>query len=157
MGWSYGYNNRCAKDVHREILDPAFWGDSLKVVRHAATSYGRHLWLVCEKPDGARFIALFLINGNDGGWGYKDMTEDMGPCYYDCPLAFLDMVPEANARWREKVRAHHAARARVYLPGDAVTVYGKPYTVVSKVKRSYLIRSPEGTVYRAGPARMMPA
>ena len=49
------------------------------------------------------------------GWGYKGMSEDMGPCYYDCPLSYLDEADEPSSglarEWREKVRKLAAERA----------------------------------------------
>ncbi len=62
-----------------------------------------------------RLIALDLCECRPQyGWGYKGMDESVGPCYYDCPLKYLDMVPQAEgpyaAGWREKVRAYHANR-----------------------------------------------
>jgi hypothetical protein len=44
------------------------------------------------------------------GWAYKDMDESMGPFYYSCPLGYLDLAPEKNAEWREKVRKYHQDR-----------------------------------------------
>lgn len=32
----------------------------------------------------------------------------MGPCYYSCPLEFLDMTPVQCQSWRDEVRRHHA-------------------------------------------------
>lgn len=52
------------------------------------------------------------------GWGYKDLCESMGPCYYHCPLAYLAMVPEANAHWRAAVRLWHERQSRPIHVGD---------------------------------------
>jgi MinD superfamily P-loop ATPase len=61
-----------------------------------------------------KFIALFVIEKNDGEWMYKDMDESCGPCYYNCPLAFIAIAKESNAEpgayaktWREKVIQFH--------------------------------------------------
>jgi len=43
-------------------------------------------------------------------WGYKDMEECMGPCYYSCPLSYLEIAPVANEEWRQEVREYHARR-----------------------------------------------
>ena len=48
----------------------------------------------------------------------------MGPCYYSCPPVYLDMVPVANAQWRDQVRAHHAARTRKVEVGDCRVAAG---------------------------------
>ena len=47
-------------------------------------------------------------------WGYKDMDETMGPYYYDCPKAILDMLtPTDNDtanEWREACRRNMAEK-----------------------------------------------
>jgi hypothetical protein len=82
---------------------------------------GNILWSVMEKtfdlPDEVReperWINCAVLMSDKGyGWGYKAMTESMGPCYYSCPIKYLDMVetdagPYAAA-WREKVREYAA-------------------------------------------------
>lgn len=105
MGWTYiqGYDKA---DIVRELTQP----DSIKV-----SCVGNHLWQVREhlNDDGTteRYIVLSLLSNDDGGWGHKDMTEDMGPNYYDCPLSLLKMVPCPDSpyarEWRRKVREHH--------------------------------------------------
>ena len=71
-------------------------------------------WEISENGVARRFIGCDLLEEKTGfGWGYKGMSEAEGPCYYSCPLAFLEEVPEANAEWRRRVREHHANSARV--------------------------------------------
>lgn len=67
-----------------------------------------------EKID--RFIGCDLLRYQDGMWGYKDMEESMGPCYYSCPLGYLDMVPVASEEWREGVREYHKKRTLSFKP-----------------------------------------
>ena len=55
-------------------------------------------------------LATCWPSKRDYGWGYKDMEERVGPCYYSCPLAYLDMVPTANEGWRNRVREYHERR-----------------------------------------------
>lgn len=73
---------------------------------------GNVLWTVEEvtpKGDkGDRFIGCYLLRPHPRGWGYKPMSESMGPYYYTCPLGYLNMVPVADAAWREDVRSTHA-------------------------------------------------
>jgi len=63
------------------------------------------LWLACGKT--GRYISCDLLSRGSSGWGYKDMCEDMEPCYYTCPLSYLRMTPIASLAWREKVYATH--------------------------------------------------
>lgn len=90
---------------------------------------GNHLWKVVryKKNDKEElFIALDLLAySKKDGAGYKDMEEESGPYYYDCPLKFLGMVPEKprteqqiewdnkehnGLSWRDRVRAFHAGK-----------------------------------------------
>lgn len=79
------------------------------------------LWAVWERTfeqDGQpteptqRWITCDLLRRHSGDWCYKDMSEACGPCYYSCPLKYLNLVPieqfGGNAEWREQVREHHA-------------------------------------------------
>jgi hypothetical protein len=131
----------------------------VKLVRQAATCYGRHLWSLLETPDGRRFINLDLIDKSGDQWGYKDMDESCGPCYYDCPLAFLDeaTAPDNDFAndWRGKVRAFHQKASRKYAPNDVVLIYGKLYRVIEQVKRSYrVLRIADSRVYKCPPSKM---
>jgi hypothetical protein len=57
-----------------------------------------------------------------GTWLYKEMSEDMNPYYYDCPLKLLDICPLPNVegqalewakQWRESVRQFHARQEQI--------------------------------------------
>lgn len=129
MGWDFTQGASC-KDVirrqtRRQENDKYIW----ETLDHKLVNI-RHLWTISRRTDKATgavqtVILLFLL-GKDGnyGWGYKDMTESMGPAYYDCPLAFLDAVPEPqseySAGWRDKVRAYHESMRRRFSVGQVV-------------------------------------
>lgn len=73
----------------------------------------------CRKEDGRqvrpaeRWIGCDLLRFQNGyGWGYKDMTESMGPYCYSCPLGYLELVSPANEQWRAGVREYHARLAQ---------------------------------------------
>jgi len=71
------------------------------------------VWEVTEKGLTKFIIACDLLQYNKRyGWSYKPMDESMGPCYYSCPMKYLNMVPVVNAGWRAKVLAYHAERQR---------------------------------------------
>lgn len=155
MGWVSSDAWSGPKDIQRYVTSREFLGPNMKLLRVMATSYGRHIWMAVENSNSnERIIVLILVEGN----AYKDISESMGPAYYDCPLALLDLVPEAEGEyakeWRESVRAHHAKKNDKFEIGQPVTVYGKPYTVKGTQKRSYLIESPEGRVYKCSAAKM---
>lgn len=75
------------------------------------------------RPDKPRevFAAVCLVRYNPRDaegyvFGYKDMTEHMGPCEAECPTAILDLLTPTDAEyaiaWRERCRAAVSARAR---------------------------------------------
>lgn len=72
---------------------------------------------------------VILTSRKDGRFGYKDMSEDAQPYYYDAPVKMLDMLdrldpnPTEQARtWRQKCREHQAAKKTrtVWKAGDRV-------------------------------------
>jgi hypothetical protein len=167
VGWTY-LANSTRSNVITEVLSDRHH----ETVDHAIV--GNTVWAVKKIPDredippeyrGKRFIACFLIRGNgEPGfrWGYKDMDESSGPYYYDCPLRFLEAVPDPGGyatKWREKVVAWHrskaARRARVAAlrVGEQITLvkgYRPPTVRVASVKplTGY---GPDGTLYSLQP------
>jgi hypothetical protein len=122
MGWLFNNYPTSKKDFIAQVLRD-YNGDnercSYKVLAKAIK--GNCLWMVCEvTPKTAdaktvRYIELCLIDRHDGCWGFKNMDEGMGPYYFSCPLAYLDMAPppetSSTFNWRERVRAYHAERS----------------------------------------------
>jgi hypothetical protein len=132
MGWLYTSGITRSELIARRTKPWENQGLSARCLEH--TCVGNVLWTVWEHTkDGKaeRFIGCDLLAGHNGsGWGYKDMEESMGPCYYSCPLKYLDLVPEPDSpyakEWRTKVREYHArrARARALKVGETVALVG---------------------------------
>jgi hypothetical protein len=153
MGWLYGWHSPTEVRKHlREEIER-----SHTVLAERATAFSTHYWVLAEREhqEGGmrRIIFLFLIRGSKrafgrGDYGYKDMDESMGPCYYDCPLDLIDMAgPPPNeyaATWREAVRAWHAKkRAKLALREGQLILLdftGKFYRILKPQKRSWLMR-----------------
>lgn len=108
MGWLYGHHTR------KSLINHLVQGNGLITHKHCLR--GNNLWAV-QEWSGNKFIALYLLRGKDGeyGWGYKDIDESQGPYYCNCPLGYLDLVDEPinenSAEWRDAVRRYHAAQA----------------------------------------------
>lgn len=73
-----------------------------------------------DTPDQPRqyFGMVFITERKAGQFGYKDLSEECGPHYYEAPLAMIDnldrLAPSPTgyaAKWRETVREHHARKA----------------------------------------------
>lgn len=103
MGWDFT-KGASKSDVVEDIKKTI--GDRLV----AAKVVGNEFWVV-ETTGGAlgKHIVLFLLDKEDGfGWGYKDMTESMGPFYYGCPAEYLEMCPVTSQAWRDRWAAANA-------------------------------------------------
>lgn len=96
MGYYGGFNS--IQEIKNEVLTSDF-----RVLDSATV--GRNIWVAFEKPDGERFICLFLCNVFDGKWAYKPISEDMGPCEVNCPQRLLDLVPVPSPGWAAQWRA----------------------------------------------------
>ncbi len=166
MGWTFSQSWPKPSDVREHLRDSLVRGkDGRRIVADAMTGYARRWWAVVEEPSGERWIFLALIErgGAAHGCGHKDMDESMGPNEEDCPLRFLDMAsppsdPNGNgwaSGWRERVRAFHAKAGQTFGPGQRVTIYGRPYTIVRPYKRSYVVEREDGAVFKASPAKMV--
>jgi hypothetical protein len=119
MGWSFTRGADKAGVIKKILSDMTSENDKGKwaVIDHSLI--GQHLWYVIDwtnktvnPPKTERIISLSLLQGDKTyGWGHKDMSESCGPCYYDCPLKYLDMAPIPDSQyaqgWRDKVRAYH--------------------------------------------------
>lgn len=91
---SYVTNRGKADIIAYTVIDNVIW----KVIDHSDTQSG----------DCLRYIACDLLESSDSGWGYKSLDESVHPLYYNCPLEYLDMVPDVMCEdWREGVRLYH--------------------------------------------------
>lgn len=158
MGWSYHYNADTKAKIVAYLLGERL-GERYTVLDKATV--GNHLWTVTEdKTNGDKFIHVDLLSYSrtDACWGYKTISESAGPSACDCPLRFLDLVPEPerNYGWREHVRAYHeadaAARARrkALAPGVTVTLYGMDYRLDKNIGRKgwHATRVTDGMPFR---------
>lgn len=147
MGWSFGWPTKTAviEDMTRTWQDGS---DRIETIAKKSTKSG--CWTVDERtaPDGTktRTLAVILIERHGKDYGYKGICEEMGPYASDCPLEFLDMVPEPDSEearsTRARIRAWHAQDAvnktaiRQIRVGATVPLYGVtiPEVTITSVK-----------------------
>jgi hypothetical protein len=164
MGWLFGWSSR--KDLVDHVTKP--WeNDQSKIEVIAKKFSGNNMWCVFERTaklaptDKERFIVVFLIRGGRGNdcfrWGYKDESEEMGPCEVSCPLKFLDMVPDPGGyatEWRKRVREYHAKRNQKLAVGQIIKLSnGKDYRII-QVRPLRGVELESGNYYRL-PRRML--
>lgn len=137
MGWLFSERWPTRASMREHLCH----GNGLRTIKSCWK--GNNLWAVQEYTydqgekagQTVQFIALYLVrwHGKDcQGWGYKDMDESAGPCYYNCPLTYLDMVPDPGGyatEWRAKVRELAERSKRKLIEGQRIKLYGKEYTV----------------------------
>jgi hypothetical protein len=160
MGWSFATVD-IGRKAHIEELTKGFTAGYTSLEHRAV---GNHVWQLIQAADGRKFIHLDLIAKERGyGWGNKSMSETAGPCYYDCPLSFLDKAdpPTGYAiEWREKVRAYHAAKkAAKPVAGAVVQINGEDYTLVRPAgpRRGWIVTDCNGTQWRVNAKRLAQA
>lgn len=95
-----------------------------------------------ERPDQRRSILVNLVVFDKYEWGYKDMSEDMGPGYHDCPLIILQDVPCPNDKYAiewpkavmERYYNENAKKAAIknLRPGDMVEFIDDSYNGKTK-------------------------
>ena len=119
MGWTTSTQWRNKAEIIADRVRTQTWKQADHDVTDTVIAHcvrGICLWKVHERNTGGkvrRYIGLDLIKnfGKDEGFGYKDMDESVQPYYYDCPLKYLDMVPEVSSQeWRDEVTKYHARR-----------------------------------------------
>jgi hypothetical protein len=68
-----------------------------------------------EAEPTQRWIGCDLLQCYKGDWGYKPITESMGPMFYSVPLSYLKLVPiesfGGNEEWRSQVIEYHSRQA----------------------------------------------
>ena len=145
MGWLFSPRWGNKEELRRHLIDD----NGLKTIKSCWK--GNNLWAVQEctegKYAGQKFIALYLCRngGKYEGWDYKDMDETAGPYYYNCPLSYLDMVPDPmtthSTPWRERVRKYWAKANQKLQLGQMIRYGGNEYQVtrVLEGKRGYMV------------------
>ena len=106
-----------------EILKSAMVGNTyyaaLKTIKHYVKDETTGEAVLEELPENERrvfgFVALTSVNSKEQcNFAYKDMSEDMLPFYYDCPMSILNLLSptdcESALEWRRRCRENHAQK-----------------------------------------------
>ena len=97
-----------------EVLDSATVGAVwYGIIKRTIDGEAVHFGMVCLTQRRDDYPRSLYIE-----FGFKDMSEDCGPFYYDAPLRILDKLDElapnpapAAAAWRAQCRERRAAKA----------------------------------------------
>lgn len=119
MGWTYPYGASrrqiIAELTPAEVLREN--GSRFRTLRHCCR--GNVLYALHESvaPDGTstRWIGVSLMQRYGDSWGYKDLSENEHPYYYNCPVSYLDEAGETSnehaKEWRKACRENAAKKA----------------------------------------------
>jgi hypothetical protein len=131
MGWVFTFDKTTRKALVEYLRRPERFEPNHELLRSSAIG-NNHWYLARDRRGGRVWIGLDLMQGGGKtghGWGWKDLSEDMGPVETNCPITYLDEaspVTEGYAfEWRERVRAYHAAKKARPRPTPGLVVeYG---------------------------------
>lgn len=167
MGWTFHYNPpRDPKAEVARMLTFETDAYSTEVVKHSVVG-STHYVAVKSTPKPGQTLpysdheadpdtgsqtwaAIFLTHKDrDGCWGYKDMTECMGPVESKAPLSLLNVLSPTTSEyaqaWRERCRTY-ARRPKPKI-GDTVRLhepwepYGDLFTKIEWPRTKSVYRS----------------
>ena len=135
MGWTFHHqaDGKTADLITREFTqhptDANPWAFGVESVHMRGNVAYCLMWQenTRDKIERRYFGEVVLTSRKNGGFGYKNMAEDMEPYYYDAPLVLINKLdelapaPTTNAKnWRAQCRKHHAQKAsrRRWAVGD---------------------------------------
>jgi hypothetical protein len=110
-----------SKDFFQHELFPAGTGQIIESATVGSVFYAAVKTALTQEVWG--LVVIFKYDSKDYfNFTFKEMSDDMGPYYYDCPKRVLDKLTPTDNRfandWREKCYAK-AARQKI-KPGDTI-------------------------------------
>jgi hypothetical protein len=103
MGWLFPHTTSTKKSLVDMIRqDWTMGGHTI----HATKSVGKGLWVLATPKNLDKPVIFFYLMEKAGTWGYKDLSEEEHPYYYDCPIDWLDKAPVLSQPWRDGVHAN---------------------------------------------------
>lgn len=160
MGWTYTcYTNKpkTMKEKRNIIADEVNrWYKNGNAILHDCLvkddtdgEASRYVYYASiETKQQERVILVIQLDFDEYRWGYKEMSEDMCPGYYDCPLIILKDVPcpdhEWAIEWRKTVMEGHykenakKAVIKALRPGDEIEFITVNYGGNKKFKVSVI-------------------
>jgi hypothetical protein len=137
MGWTFTHRPKgiTTKDWFQQNL----LGDTMRFVDTASKDgvlYGAVECLDNHPEAGTVFGLVVLTKWNSRdhhNYGWKDMVEDVGPGYHDCPNRILDRLTPTESEWaqewRQACRTRNAERtARPTVKAGYTVRFAQPLT-----------------------------
>ncbi len=151
MGWTTTYKEKSvsAKEyIEKKLLVWTSDTHTYKVLDGGVVKFRTYYGAVekTENVSGERsvFAVVILLNYYKDGYynfGYKDMSEDMGPCQSECPERILKLLTPTTSEyandWRDrcwKNISDRKVKSKIVV-GNVLNYGGKDYKVVQVLGR----------------------
>jgi len=153
MGWDSCLNWKNKKDALQDLVQSMIKSGWI-ILGEASTRQGAYYAI---KNGNDSFIYCAMVKRSPRAKDFKvyvkTFSESCGPYMNDCPIELFKLVKEPSNTYAEDFRARCVAFANlktnpVDLTGKTISLYGKIYRVIGKVKRSYLIEDGTSKCYR---------
>lgn len=166
MGWTFYdahfYDSRGRVDRKAECNRLLTWEDEtskhtvLKAVMKGRVHYSAVEVIIKatgeRHVDGSVILTSSDIRGNGFNFGYKGISENMGPCEQDCPLSILNLLTPTESKWandwrdacRKRAEMRKASPKLASLPvGTVIAVTcGSTIYKVKKMAPAYQFKRP---------------
>lgn len=130
MGWTFYHVDNTRNIDKKAEIDKLFTQEEhdgyakLKVLKSSVK--GNVYYGAIEESRGGNVECVFGVvtliaidNSNYCNFGYKEMSEDMGPGYDDCPIGILKLLTptehEYAKAWRERCYASHEKKKNAWI------------------------------------------
>jgi hypothetical protein len=98
MGWTSMRYTEATHDNFNKEKASQFICDEYNHIGYAMAHFQKgiiqhEIYIILKDRDGNPFICVILVTIKDAEIYWKEITEDMGPNYYNCPVEFFKFVP----------------------------------------------------------------
>lgn len=111
MGWDFCRDWKRPSDVIDMLVKSYTDGGSTVLAQGVTREQGQSCaWFAVESPKYGRMAIVVLIEKDRDHFGFKEMSEDMGPYYWKVPQNVWDAVKDSpplgksSEEWRAKVQ-----------------------------------------------------
>jgi len=120
MGWTFfNASGKPSEIITREFtqVPSEKYPSEFKVLDQSTRGRVWYGVIQSTNPEGIKRVygMIVLWTLRRGEFGYKELSEDMGPYYYDAPLRIVNLLDELSpnpvglsVKWRQSVRDYHA-------------------------------------------------
>jgi hypothetical protein len=132
MGWLFSTNfNPDRRAELDKQLNRRTENSEYRVLKSAMVGATYYAAVEVTRGDTREVIAVVILTeaSRDGGWGYKDMDETMGPYEARCPAGILNLLTPTDNKtaleWRQRCRDNISRKKAAPKPvAGAIVTYG---------------------------------